>query len=218
MFQDNRPLDAVSVPLLFNDRVVGVFGLAGIASSRHFDLRLYPAFRLVAQVLAQAMYFHSQVWQMRQINWLASHVPLEEWRQHDVANRFNPLLRVARCLANIFLCPGVQIWLQDKQNPSRYLLHGNTAPEIFEQGGEPPEHAPHLKVRPSQSEGEVDLARSFLAFAVDQWASTGGAATDAEVPESADLHMTHGQFVQSQFVDQDGPTTHYCLSAAQRSP
>ncbi|MFT3819689.1 MAG: hypothetical protein QM750_18995 [Rubrivivax sp.] len=172
----SAPQDLVSVPLLFNDRVVGVFGLAGIASGRHFDLRLYPTLRLVAQVLAQAMYFHSQVWHMRQLNWLASHVPLEEWRQHNRVNQFNPLARVAGCLANIFLCPGVQIWLRDKQNPARYFLHGNTAPEIFLEDGQVPEHAPHLKVRGQAGDAAPALTRSFLAFAVDQWtrAETGG--------------------------------------------
>lgn len=216
----SRPEDAVSVPLLFNDRVVGVFGLAGIASSRHFDLRLYPALRLVGQVLAQAMYFHSQVWQMRQINWLASHVSLEEWRRHDRENHFNPLRRVARCVANVFLCPGVQIWLVDKQNPSRFLLHGNTAPEIFEPDGEAPEHAPHLRVKASRSNSGVDLSRSLLAFAVDQWArtmpDTSSPSATGAAPGRNDERMRHGQFVQAQFVGGSQATVGYGLAAAER--
>lgn len=206
------PLDVVSVPLLFNDRVVGVFGLAGIASKRHFDLRLYPALHLVAQVLAQAMYFHSQVWHMRQLNWLASHVPPQEWKRHEWENRFNPLERVARCLANVFLSPVAQVWLVEKQNERRYQLHGNTAPEIFDEDGEPPEHAPFMELGPPANGRTTDLARSFIAFAVDQWTGEGGSA----VGDAVLLSTQHGQFVQCQYDGTGVPTQGYDLVGAER--
>lgn len=209
-FEDPQPLDALSVPLLFNDRVVGVFGLAGIASERHFESRLYPALRLVAQTLAQAMYFHSQVWQMRQLNWLASHVPLEQWRKHRRDNEFNPLMPAARCLANIFLCPVVQIWLRDRQNRKRFKLHGNTLPALYRSDGEAPEHAPTIYAIPSREDAEMPLTRPFLAFAVDQWPTVGEATNAAP----GDLPPT-GQFVQGSFDEREPATLNYRRSRAE---
>lgn len=212
-FGTSSPLDGVSVPLLFNDRVVGVFSLAGISGPRIFDSRLYPPLRLVAQVLAQAMYFHSQVWQMRQINWLASHVPLEEWRHHSSRNDFNPLLKVARCLANIFLCPGVQIWLKDKANETRYLLHGSTLPKTI--GAE---HAPRLRID-SNAPKTPPLSRSFLAFAFDQWKRENSSHLDSSSTNhavAAEIRPNLGQFVQARFEYAGRGTTQYSLEAAER--
>lgn len=223
IFKEATPLDAISVPLLFNDRVVGVFSLAGISSFRHFDLRLYPTLRLVAQTLAQAMYFQSQIWHMRQLNWLASHVPLEQWRQHTQANQFNPLLPAARCLANVFLCPGVNIWLRDPQNDQRFNLHGNTAPEVFfgTDAKALPDHAPSVTIGPPDQDADADvpLRRTFFAFAVDQWtvhsvidAGDSGDAGD----DSAHAAPLAGQFVQAQYVPSPLATRGYNLRNATR--
>ena len=211
---ESRPEDAVAVPLLFNNRVVGVFGLAGMDGKRHFDCRLYPVLAVVAQLLAQTMYFQSQVWHMRQLNWLASQVPLEEWRKHERSNEFNPLKRAANCLANIFLCPGVQIWLRDEQNnPQRYKLHGNTAPEIFrDEKGEAHEHAPSLYVQASKESRTRPLARSVMAFAIDQYPDE-----QPDEPAAGNTASGVGRFVQSVFTGGPESTEEdYGLEAAER--
>jgi hypothetical protein len=164
------PQDSIAVPLIFNGRVVGAFNVVGISTIRQFDHRLYAPLRLVAQMLAQAMATQAQLWQMRRLNWLASHHPLELWRDHSPENKFNPLRPVAKTLANIFLCPVVHIWLRDKQNPWRFRLHGYTLDSIFLRDGKLPS-APSFEIEdePPPSIQAAPLARPFAAFAIDQW-------------------------------------------------
>jgi hypothetical protein len=164
------PEDGTAIPLLFNGRVVGAFFIAGVASTRHFDDRLNAPLRRVAQLLAQAMAKQSQLWQMRRLNWLASHRPLELWSRHDAENQFNPLGPVARILANVFLCPVVHTWLRDPQNPKRYRLHGYTRAELFSSADAPMQSAPQFRLNaPAAPDETVPLNRQFIAFACDQW-------------------------------------------------
>lgn len=171
------PEDGIAVPLLFNGRVVGAFFIAGIGSTRHFDDRLNAPLRRVAQLLAQGMAKQSQLWQMRRLNWLASHRPLDLWRRHDSDNHYNPLEPVARILANVFLCPVVHIWLRDPQNPKRYKLHGYTRMDLFVPPGETLGSAPQFRLRvPAGPDEVVPLEREFIAFACDQWLHVDGDA------------------------------------------
>lgn len=205
------PQDGIAVPLTFNGRVVGVLGLAGVASSRHFDTRLYPSLRILAQDLGLAMYFHNQVWQMRRINWLASNVQLELWQEHDLRNPENPMTAVAQCLADIFLCPGVHIWLRDPRSiDERYLLGGSTALDAFEVDGQLPEHAPSVTL-PKVQDGEgAPLTRPTFAFALDPWLPLSGAgANDAAV------QALRGKFIQAR-IDKGSQTSPYDYETAAR--
>lgn len=210
-YEDTVPLrDCMSVPLVFNNRVVGVMALAGIASSRHFDTRMRPWLHVLAQDLGQTMYFHSQVWQMRQLNWLASNVPLEEWRIARFAQPSHPLTRVARCLANIFLCPGVLIWLKDPNNNKRFELAGCTVPELYvDADGSGHDHAPCVVLSGKSQADEVPLHRPVFAFALDQWPNP----RDREDVRAAD--RTRGHFVQARLDGRLSRTQGYGLAAAQ---
>jgi hypothetical protein len=175
-----QPQDSVAVPLIFSGRVVGVFNVVGVACSRQFNQRLYAPLRVVAQTLAQAMAMQVQFWQMRRLTWLASRRPMAEWRQHTPANRFNPLRPVAQTLTNVFLCPVVHIWLQDRQNPRRFKLHGYTRDRLFAPDEAAMHSAPSFMVSWDLAPASVDapLNQPFSAFAADQWRDTvtGGQA------------------------------------------
>lgn len=194
-YEAPRPLDAVSVPLLVHGRVIGAFSLSGVSSPRQFDTRLYAPLRLVAQHLAQAMAMQSQLWQMRQLNWLASHRPLEEWRRHDSDNGYNPLHPVARTLANIFLCPVVHIWLRDAQNEHRFKLHGYTRPDLLTDQQSALVSAPSFELDDPTPRGPVPLGRHFAAFAVDQWTEGASLARGERA----------GSFVQARLYSESAP-------------
>jgi hypothetical protein len=194
-----KPVDAMAIPLLFNGRVVGAFTICGISSYRQFNQWLHQPLRLVAQQLAQAIATQSQLWQMRRLNWLASHIPLEEWRKHDEENNYNPLERVAKIFANIFLGPVVFIWLRDQQNANRFRLHGYTHGEIL--------HGAHRKllspyffnVEPLDANCRAPLSRQFSAFAL-------------EILNNKELD---GSFVQGRYSNEN-KETEYCLENARQ--
>lgn len=205
-YADPKPLDCLAVPLLFAERVVGVVGLESVGSIREFDARLHAPLRRVAQLLAQAMYFQSQIWHMRRINWLASHRPLEQWRRHDSENHYNPLRAVAHNLANIFLCPVVNIWLQDPANPERYKLHGYTREALFRPSGRILPSAPLTRINLDLQSGPLDLSYPFIALAIAQWRN-GHATQERPV----------GHFVQAHFdPDLESTRPEYTLEAAKR--
>jgi hypothetical protein len=204
-YAEPQPQDGVAVPLLFNGRVVGVFVLESIGTIREFDARLHPPLRRVAQLLAHVMYFQSEIWHMRRLNWLASHRPLEQWRRHDDENRFNPLRAVAHNLANIFLCPVVHIWLQDPANPERFKLHGYTRDAMFMPHGRPLMSAPITMIPAEPRTGAVELSYPFIALAVDQWR------------ERRQEDWPVGHFVQARFHGGTEVTRPpYSLAAAER--
>lgn len=206
-----KPQDGIAVPLTFNGRVVGVLALAGVASNRHFDTRLYPSLRILAQDLGLAMYFHNQVWQMRRINWLASNVQLELWQEQDLRKPQHPMTSVAQCLANIFLCPGVHIWLRDSRSiDERYLLSGSTALDAFESEGGLPEHAPSVTLPAIPPGSLAPLTRPTFAFAADPWLPLAGAgANDSQV------QALRGRFIQAR-IDKFARTTRYDYETAAR--
>jgi hypothetical protein len=204
-YAEPQPQDGLSVPLLFNGRVVGVVDLESIGSIREFDTRLHTPLRRVAQLLAQAMYFQSQIWHMRRLNWLASHRPLEQWRRHDDENRYNPLRSVAHNLANIFLCPVVHIWLQDPQNPQRFKLHGYTRDSLFMPDARRLDAAPITMVPSDAPVDPVELGYPFIALAVDQW---------RRAPRGEEKPVGH--FVQGRFEDKAVTDSEYGLQAATR--
>ncbi|MFZ5549245.1 MAG: hypothetical protein ACOZJX_11170 [Pseudomonadota bacterium] len=168
------PLDAIAVPMVHNGRVLGAFNVVGVASIRQFDSRLYAPLREVAQLLAITMSRQVELIQLWKLNRLASTRPLEEWRQHSLANRFNPLGPVAKILANLFLCPVVNIWLLDKQRMRTYTLHGYTHGELFAERGErAPSRAPSFTMPASGGvlEHDAPLELPLAALAIDMWRS-----------------------------------------------
>jgi hypothetical protein len=211
VYAEPAPEDSISVPLLVHGRVVGAISIAGISSPRQFDPRLRAPLRLVAQQLAQAMATQAQLWQMRRLNWLASHLPLEQWRQHSSVNNFNPLQPVAAILANVFLCPVVHIWLRDPQNERRFKLHGYTRADLLMPAEGRLPAAPSFDLDDVAPDSPAPLSRHFAAFAVDQWSQrrSGDGATCA------------GNFVQARLVRAAAPVAggggpRYCLAEAER--
>lgn len=196
-YADPKPKDAIAVPLLVNGRVIGAFTVCGVSSVRQFDRRLHGPLRLVAQQVAQAMVVQLQLWHMRQLNWLASHRPLESWRQHDVDNDYNPLEPIARVLANIFLAPVVHVWLRDAQNPKRFKLHGYTRPDLLKNGRNL-DAAPTFRVDAHSDTGIRSLDQPFSVFAIDQW----------------NTRREAGSFVQASYRD-DVDRTIYTLEGAE---
>lgn len=191
-YEEPKPRDAIAVPLLVHGRVVGAFSVSGMNSERQFDARLYTPLRLVAQHLAQPMALQSYLWQMRRLNWLASHRPIEEWRQHEMENQFNPLGKVAEVLANVFLCPAVHIWLQDPQNDARFKLHGYTRGDLFQLDG-PLRSAPSFEVEDIAPNAKAPLNRHFAAFALDQWSRPNQHLWEDRAGRA-------GSFVQARYV------------------
>jgi hypothetical protein len=118
------PQSAMAFPLLVNQRVVGVLTFAGLGP-RQFSRRLSAPLHRAAQLIGQAMYGASLLWQLRQITYFFTSSPFESLKKYDESNEYNPLKAVSRCLANIFLCRGVHIWLKDSLFPNRYRLYGN---------------------------------------------------------------------------------------------
>jgi hypothetical protein len=203
-----NPLDSMAVPLLFNGRIVGVFAIRGISTVRQFNRRLHAPLRLVAQQLAQAIATQSQLWQMRRLNWLASHVPLEYWKQIDEENQFNPLQHVSESLANVFLAPVVYIWLRDRQNSDRFKLHGYTHGEILKVGNTNLTKPFYFTFERASEGYDVPLDREFAAFGLEL-------ASNQNVKELA------GSFVQARFVTKakigtSRGVTEYRFSAAQQ--
>jgi hypothetical protein len=119
-----KPQSAIAFPLLVNQRVVGVLTFAGL-SPRQFSRRLSAPLHRAAHLIGQAMYGASLLWQLRQITYFFTSTPFESLKKYDETNEYNPLKAVSRCLANVFLCRGVHIWLKDSLFPTRYRLYGN---------------------------------------------------------------------------------------------
>lgn len=162
-----KPIDAMALPLLVNGRVVGALTLAGINTGQ-FDRRLFVPLRRVANLLAQTIYQASQLWQMRQLNWLVTHVRFETWRQHDEDNQFNPLKKISACLCNVFLCRAVHIWLKREDDDSVYELHGYNKEDIFRPNGNALKDPPLFEYEPCRDASKSQsLSRAFVTFALD---------------------------------------------------
>lgn len=208
----------ISLPLIYNDRVLGLVELGGTGSGMQFDGSQVSELRLAARILAQAMYHDVQIWQTRRINWLASHMPLESWHEQEPEDPRNPLVRVANCLANIFLCPGVQIWLTDSQNPRRLLLRGSTSlPFNDSQAAGRDGDTYFMRSAPLTDCESQPLSRDFLAFAVDLYAdipSNDRPAKSLHQPSRDELRL--GRYVQARFIDNSEATGRYCLADAEQ--
>lgn len=166
-YVDPKPVDAMAFPLLVNGRVVGSLTLAGLNNGQ-FDRRLFVPLRRVANLLAQTMYQASQLWQMRQLNWLVTHLPFAAWRQHDEDNQFNPLKKISACLTNVFLCRAVHIWLKREDDDTLYELHGYNIERIFRPGGTLLRDTPLFEYLPCVDPSHKHpTTRAFVAFGLD---------------------------------------------------
>jgi signal transduction histidine kinase len=167
-YDELKPEDSTAVPLLVNNRVIGVLLLGGLVPFQ-FTKKLLTPLQAIASMVASTMYQQSQLWQMRRLNSLFTKTDIS-LAFREGAKTENVLKGVVSCLTNIFLCPVVQIWLCDESLRLTYQLKGYNWPS--------PTHntdaIPSFEYRPlnSRPDGETSPAKdSFFSLAADLWES-----------------------------------------------
>jgi hypothetical protein len=185
-YPEPRPVDSIAVPLMVNGRVIGVANLLGLVKGQ-FEPRLFWPLRRAGGLAASCMNHQSQVWHMRRLNYIFARRGAHDFRRRGGGNGFNPLKEVSRCLANIFLCPAVHIWLESAANDSRLELHGYNWDGLFAFGGVGQHFAREFSYVTAAEGQEVrSIFRPFSSMAIDLWKDSQG--------ESA-----LGRFVQGHF-------------------
>ena len=187
-----KPEDSIALPLLVNNRVIGILLLGGLVPLQ-FNRRLLTPLQTIASAVASTMYQQSQLWQMRRLNSLFAKSDISiAFRQNLQDN--NVLKSVVSCLTNIFLCPVVQIWLSDESKPFTYKLRGYNWPSPTQNDG----RIPAFNYRPLNRREELSdddnkgtanpKKDGFLSLAVDLWAG-----------EKGDAQTSLAKFVQGQY-------------------
>jgi hypothetical protein len=207
-YPDPVPQDAMAVPLLVNGRVVGVMTLAGL-SKFQFSRRLYAPLRRAANLVGTSMYAQSQIWQTRRLNWIFANFGAAHLGS---PHRKNPLTDVARCLANIFLCPVAHTWLKSQSSDIRFELTGYNWDPIFLKNGEKevsrsPEFEWHRSLDGSKSPARNPSKDAFAVLAIDLWESKSKASVNSAL----------GRFIFGQFDPIAETTTGYDFDTASTS-
>ncbi len=193
-YLDPRPKSGSAVPLLVSGRVVGVMTLAGLVPGQ-FSRRLLPPLRRAATLVATCMYGQSLIWQMRRLNWLfaqrgAAHIFS---RGHD--NKYNPLKDLSRCLANVFLCPVVHIWLRSQDNRTRYEVCGYNWPVLMENAKGDVDRSPCFYWQPLLPNSHRDPRRdAFASLVID----VAGSPTNGGMPGGGRA-LAGGWFIQGRY-------------------
>jgi len=194
-FPEPAPQDAMAVPLLVNGRVVGVMTLAGLTENQ-FSRRLFTPLRRTANLVATSMYAQVQIWQTRRLNSIFAKYGAAHLGSRSNANNYNPLTDVARCLANIFLCPVAHIWIKSQANDTRFELSGYNWEPIFRPKGQAIVRSPEFEWKRPGINPRFPDSDAFAVLALDLW--------EERAKDSATNAL--GRFVFAQF-DPDQETS-----------